>query len=139
MDAPGNPGVLTEFLQKSEERTGDGTRAFTTYPVREGIGIFLTPDLPRNDYWEASQSGLLGFLKDHPEIERGLMGSPVESLNPTDQFYRSQVLDLTGRYAEARTLERAARAPIRARLWTWPAAGESWPWNCWSGSQIRLS
>ena len=22
-----------------------------TYPVRDGIGVFLTPDLPRNDMW----------------------------------------------------------------------------------------
>ncbi len=29
-----------------------------TYPVREGIGLFLTPDLPRNDLWEQVDSQL---------------------------------------------------------------------------------
>ncbi|MFZ5828362.1 MAG: Trm112 family protein, partial [Bacillota bacterium] len=41
-----------------------------TYPVREGIGIFLTPDLPRNDYWEASGSALLSYLEEHPDVEK---------------------------------------------------------------------
>ncbi len=85
-----------------------------TYPVREGIGVFLTPDLPRNDYWEASGSSLLKFLNEHPEIEERLMGAPIESLNPTDQFYRAGVLDLTGRYAEARNLENLAHAGLYA-------------------------
>ncbi|MFZ5826978.1 MAG: class I SAM-dependent methyltransferase, partial [Bacillota bacterium] len=79
-----------------------------TYPVREGIGIFLTPDLPRNDYWEASGSALLSYLEEHPDVEKRLMESPLEALNGADQFYRAGVLDLRGHYKEARELERLA-------------------------------
>ena len=79
-----------------------------TYPVRDGIGIFLTPDLPRNDYWEASGSGLHNYLRDHPDIEQQLMGAPIESLNPTDQYFRASMLALAGRYAEAEDGQRIA-------------------------------
>jgi len=27
------------------------------YPVRDGIGLFLTPELPRHDLWEQVDSG----------------------------------------------------------------------------------
>ncbi len=30
-----------------------------TYPIRDGIGLFLTPELPRNDLWEQVDSGLI--------------------------------------------------------------------------------
>lgn len=83
-----------------------------TYPVRDGIGVFLTPDLPRNDYWEAGGSGLLKYLAEHPDVEQALMNTPVESLNPTDQFYRAAVLDIRGRYAEAQELERHAHTGL---------------------------
>ena len=53
-----------------------------TYPVRDGIGLFLTPDLPRNDLWEQVESGVLGYLREHPEVERQLMDGPAEALAP---------------------------------------------------------
>jgi len=37
-----------------------------TYPVREGIGVFLTPDLPRDDLWEQVESRLAQHLRQHP-------------------------------------------------------------------------
>ena len=40
------------------------------YPVREGIGLFLTPDLPRNDLWEQAESHLSMYLREHPEVDR---------------------------------------------------------------------
>jgi len=43
------------------------------YPVQEGIGIFLTPDLPRHDLWEEAGSGLTAYLHEHPQIERKLL------------------------------------------------------------------
>ncbi|MCD6520580.1 MAG: hypothetical protein J7M05_11730, partial [Anaerolineae bacterium] len=53
-----------------------------SYPVREGIGIFLSPDLPRQDLWEESQSQLARYLCEHPEREHQLLGAPLENLSP---------------------------------------------------------
>jgi len=39
------------------------------YPVREGIAVFLTPDLPRDDLWEQVDSHLAQYLREHPEVE----------------------------------------------------------------------
>lgn len=78
------------------------------YPVREGIGVFLTPDLPRNDLWEIGENRLQTALEDDPALEQALMGVPAESLNPTDQFYRAGVLRSRGQFAEARELGRIA-------------------------------
>ena len=54
------------------------------YLVRDGIGLFLTPELPRNDLWGQLDSGLMQHLRDHPEIERQLMEVPLDTLDPTD-------------------------------------------------------
>ena len=74
----------------------------TTYPIREGIGLFLTPDLPRDDLWEQIDSQLTQYLRKHPEIERQLMDVPLETLAPADQFFRAMVLDERGEYAQAK-------------------------------------
>lgn len=80
----------------------------TVYPVRDGIGLFLTPDLPRNDLWEQMNSGLIQYLSEHPELERQLLDSPLENLNPTDQFFRALMLEAQGNYREARAAEETA-------------------------------
>lgn len=73
----------------------------TTYPVRQGIGLFLTPDYPRDDLWEQVGSGLENHLSQHPDIERLLLDTPLESLAPADQLFRSMVLEARGQYVEA--------------------------------------
>lgn len=80
----------------------------TAYPVREGIGLFLTPDLQRNDLWEQVESGLIQHLRQHPELERQLMEVPLETLAPADQFFRALVLEEQGNYIEARVVEDSA-------------------------------
>jgi len=74
----------------------------TLYPAREGIGLFLTPDLPRNDLWEQVGSALGRYLSEHPEIERLLVNAPLETLGPADLFYRALALEERGRFQEAR-------------------------------------
>lgn len=78
------------------------------YPVRDGIGLFLTPDLPRNDLWEQVDSGLVRYLREHRELEQQLLESSLERLNPADQFFRALVLEARGNYREARVAEEAA-------------------------------
>ena len=61
------------------------------YPVRDGIGVFLTTDLERNDLWEQSDNGLDQLLKQYPEIEKRLMDVPLDTLGPVDQHFRGGV------------------------------------------------
>jgi uncharacterized protein YbaR (Trm112 family) len=80
-----------------------------TYPVREGIGVFLTPDLPRKDLWEQVDSRLAEYLREHPEIEHQLLKVPLDALAPADQFYRALVLEERGEFAEAKVAADSAR------------------------------
>lgn len=79
-----------------------------SYPVRDGIGLFLTPDLPRNDLWEQVDSGLVRHLRANPELERRLVDVSAESLNPTDLFLRAFMLEADGKYGVAKALQEAA-------------------------------
>ncbi|NIN67769.1 MAG: methyltransferase domain-containing protein, partial [Anaerolineae bacterium] len=79
------------------------------YPVHDGIGVFLTPDLPRDDLWEEVDSHLAEHLRQHPDIERQLMDVPVEALAPADRFFRALILDERGEYARARDVADEAR------------------------------
>ncbi len=91
-----------------EEGEARCTACGASYPVHEGIGVFLTPDLPRNDLWEEVESALARYLRDHPAVERELLDAPEEALAPADLFYRALALEERGRFREAR--EAAARA-----------------------------
>lgn len=78
------------------------------YPVREGIGLFLTPDLPRDDLWEQVESGLTRHLRANPDVERRLMDDPADALAPADQFFRALVLEERGDFALANAVADAA-------------------------------
>jgi len=82
------------------------------YFVRDGIGVFLLPDLPRNDLWEQGIGQLTSYLQEHPEVERDLMEPPVQSLAPADQFFRALVLEERGDYAAAKAVDEAARSGL---------------------------
>jgi len=82
------------------------------YPVREGIGVFLTPDLPRDDLWEQMDSHLAKYLREHPEIENKLLDAPLEALVPADQFFRALILDERGEYAQAKAAAESARSSL---------------------------
>ena len=82
------------------------------YPVRDGIGVFLLPELPRNDLWEQVDSGLIRYLREHPDVERHLMTSPLEELSPADQFFRALVLEEQGDYATAKAIQESANESL---------------------------
>jgi len=83
-----------------------------TYPVREGIAVFLTPDLPRDDLWEQVDSYLTQHLREHPEVEHQLMDVPLETLAPADQFFRALILDERGEYVQAKVASDLARSRL---------------------------
>lgn len=84
------------------------TACAAAYPVRGGIGVFLTPDLPRDDLWQQSRSHLDGHLREHPEVEGRLLHGPLETLAPADRFFRGLILDERGEYARAKAAFDAA-------------------------------
>ena len=63
------------------------------YPVREGIALFLTPDLSREDLWAAVDNRFAKIFAQYPDLEHKLMHTPLTDLNPADLFFRSMVLE----------------------------------------------
>ena len=110
------PACRGDLSWRADERNGDHIeagearcrRCGAAYPIREGIGVFLTPDLPREDLWEEAGSGLTAYLRDHPEVERALLETPLPELSPADRFFRALLLEERGEYTAARAAEEAA-------------------------------
>jgi len=82
------------------------------YPIQEGIGLFLTPNLRRDDLWEQVDSNLMQYLGQHPEVERRLMDTPVDDVAPADLFYRALVLEERGDFEGAQVTEKLANEGI---------------------------
>ena len=91
-----------ERIETAEARCDECSSA---YSVRDGIGIFLTPDLPRNDLWELVDHSIAEHIRQHPEIEQQLMDVPLATLAPADQFFRALVLESHGEYHKAQEVE----------------------------------
>ena len=88
------------------------------YPVREGIGAFLTPDLLREDLWEETHSELTGYLNTRPELRARLIDTPLDELEPVDRFLRADYLDELGDVAGAEQAGRGAREQLYTpELW----------------------
>lgn len=87
-------------------------RCTAVYPVLEGVGLFLTPDLARNDLWQEVDSQLVKYLQENVEVEQWLVESPVDELAPADLFYRAMVLEERGDYRAAKALEEQANRGI---------------------------
>ena len=101
-------GNLTWQISKSEsnrilEATTTCQSCGTQYPIRDEIGIFLPPDLPRDDLWAQVDSKLVAFFRSHPDIEQRLLHDSLESLNSADQFFRSMLLEAKSDFEVAKT------------------------------------
>ena len=93
------------WIETAEARC---SRCGASYPVEDGIGLFLTPDLPRNDLWEQVDSGLVQHLRSQPELERLLIETPLDELGPADQFLRALLLESQRQFHEATIVEDVA-------------------------------
>ena len=117
LECPVCHGDLTwEITRRSGERIEEGEASCqgcrAAYPVLEGVGAFLTPDLPRRDLWQQVDSQLTRYLREHPRMEQRLMEAPVDELAPADLFYRALVLEERGAYEAAREMEEKANRGI---------------------------
>jgi len=79
------------------------------YPIRDGIGVFLTPDLPRNDLWEQGGQQLTGWLLEHPDVAAKLMEVPPGALGPADLFFRGLVHEERGEFDASEQVLESAR------------------------------
>lgn len=104
--------ITTRHGERIEEAEARCVACGASYPVREGIGLFLTPDLPRDDLWEQVESGLTQHLRAHPDVERRLMDVPLDALAPADQFFRALVLEERGDFAQARDVAALAESRL---------------------------
>ncbi len=106
LECPACHGALNWSITEQDENRIETAEACcdactVIYPIRDGIGLFLTPELRRNDLWEEVDSGLIQHLREHPELEHQLMDVPLDTLAPADQSFRALVLEERGKYMEA--------------------------------------
>jgi len=106
--------VIQHQGNRIEEAEVNCKKCDGTYLVKEGIGLFLTPDLPRNDFWEQLDSQLIQYLRKNPQIESKLMDTPLNTLNPADQFFRAQILEERGEFAQAKAIANLAYSKLYA-------------------------
>jgi uncharacterized protein YbaR (Trm112 family) len=113
LQCPACHGALSWTVREREDdRLLEGAAECTVcgaeYPVRDGIGLFLTPDLPRNDLWEEGSQKLSGDLREQPDVEAKLMNVPLSDLGPADLFFRGLVHEERGEFEKAeRAFEQA--------------------------------
>ncbi len=117
MECPSCHGALTWLVDRRdgphiEEGEASCSVCSATFPIRDGIGVFLTPDLAREDLWEQADAGIVHYLQEHPDIERRLLGAPLEELNPADQFLRASALEARGDFGPAQVAATAAHAGL---------------------------
>jgi len=106
--------IIQHQGDRIEEAEVNCKKCGSTCPVKEGIGLFLTPDSPRNDLWEQLDSQLIQYLRENPKIESKLMDAPLNTLNPADQFFRAQILEERGEFAQAKAIANLAYSKLYA-------------------------
>ena len=87
------------------------------YSVRDEIGIFLTPDLPRDDLWEAGSQHLTEWVQTHPEAASRLMDGRISELGAADLFFRSMLHEERGELGEAQSAFDAAWPQLYTEDW----------------------
>jgi len=105
-----------DIAERNNDRIEQGVaycrECSAVYPVQDGIGLFLTPDLVRDDLWEQVDSNLIQYLKQHPEVERKLMDTPAAKVAPADLFFRALALEERGDFEGAKETEKLASEGI---------------------------
>jgi uncharacterized protein YbaR (Trm112 family) len=99
-----------EEQRGSQIETGTAlcSRCGVTYPIRDGIGQFLTADTRSEDLWEEAATGIGRYLAQHPEADAQLTGGPLEALGPADAVFRAVALQERGDVAGAEAAWKAA-------------------------------
>ena len=85
-----------------EEGAATCSACAATYPVHQGIAVFLLESGRPEDLWENANSQIEDLVRSEPEKARLLLESPVEGMNPTDLFFRGLILESRERFQEAK-------------------------------------
>ena len=72
------------------------------FPIHHGIGAYFGTVARPEDLWDLSNREISEFLSSEPDQARRLMETPLESLNPTDQFVRSSIHEELGDFKTAK-------------------------------------
>jgi len=94
--------ISDQTSKRIEEAEAHCSVCSRIYPIREGIGLFLTDELQRNDLWKQVDSGLMKYLKSNAGLYSQLMDTKLEALSPADQFFRGMMLEELGEFQEAK-------------------------------------
>ncbi|MCK8058658.1 MULTISPECIES: methyltransferase domain-containing protein [unclassified Fusibacter] len=92
LECPACHGELTWMIQEhTEERIVNAqikcTECHADYEVKDEIGMFLTPDLVRNDLWEKVDGVIVNFFNENPDIFKELENADPHTMNGTDLWY----------------------------------------------------
>ncbi|SHK54744.1 Methyltransferase domain-containing protein [Hathewaya proteolytica DSM 3090] len=82
------------------------------YEVKDEIGIFLTPDLQRNDYWEQGKGGLHEYLDSEPLKKEEFLSTDEDKLSPGDYWGKLFYIEEEKNYKKAHEMYRMALKKI---------------------------
>lgn len=74
-----------------------------TYPVADGIAVFLDIKEKRNDLWKQQETFAAAFRREHPIRYFVLVRTPLGNIKPDHQFLKGLMLE------DEKTLEKATR------------------------------
>ncbi|HET6444093.1 MAG TPA: Trm112 family protein [candidate division Zixibacteria bacterium] len=98
-----------------EEGTSSCVECGAEYPIRQGIAVYLTASDNPEDLWQDVESNLMSAIKENPDLNKALMNSSIESLNPADQFFRAMALEELGDFEGAESAEKIAHKGLYTR------------------------
>ncbi len=107
--------IIDQTRERVEEAEARCTSCSKSYPIREGIGMFLADELQRKDLWEQVDSGLMKYLRSNPKQHEQLMTLPLENLSPADRFFRGMMLEELGKFPEAKEAHDTAMQGLYTR------------------------
>lgn len=81
-----------------------------TYPLHRGIAVFLSGSSRLEDLWGSANSRTEELVRNEPEKVQLLLESPMDTMNPTDLFFRGLILEGRGQYQDAKAAHDRALA-----------------------------
>lgn len=117
LECPKCHGSLTwEITEESEDRIINAkiicSCCGADYEVRDEIGVFLTPDLPRNDLWAQGESELNRFFNENPKIKEDFFSMPEDELNGADYWFKASYYEMNKDYEKSSAMFKKAMPKI---------------------------
>lgn len=105
--------LIWSIQEETEDRIINGIAECSycqaTYPIKDEIAVFLTPDLPINDLWSQSENHFKKYLREHPDINERFMSTPNDKLYPADLFVKAYLLEETNPTEATKLMNKALK------------------------------